>query len=144
MTAGVCRLLLITLKGTRTDLRMMHVVTNAELDLEMRSLPMQLTFSLCVTSTSNITSRVIGFTILCIICGLVQTFAAALPRNSHTVVSAANYTIFRYYAHNVDLEKFFSIFVSLSLSLSCVYIFNEYAQHICRIKMKIQLDCHFS
>jgi len=65
------------LKGMRTDLRMMHAVANAELDLEMRSLPMQLTFSLCVTPTSNITWRVIGFTILCIICGLVQTFAVA-------------------------------------------------------------------
>lgn len=98
-TTGICRLLSITLKGTRADLRMMRVVANAELDLEMRSLPMQLTFSLRVTPTSDITSRLIGFTILCIIYGLAQTFAIAhgfLPPSRHpveVVANAANYTI---------------------------------------------------
>jgi len=85
---------------------------------------MQLTSPLCVTPTSNITSRVIGFTILCIICGLVQTFA--VPQGTRSAVDAANYMIFHYYVHNIDLENCpvplslsLFLFLSLSLSLSC-------------------------
>jgi hypothetical protein len=76
---------------------------------------MQLTSPLCVTPTSNITSRVIGFTILCIICGLVQTFA--VPQGTRSALDAANYMIFHYYVHNIDLENY-PVPLSLSLSLS--------------------------